>query len=256
MPTETATVYRLAPAVAARLLGVVLCTVAVLILISTVLIAAVDLHTVFLLVPAGLALVLLVATWWTWRQKGWVVRLTPEGYRVQWVRGVGAPSARWKDVEDAVRSDECHDPGHAHEGRQCSRPALRLVGQPCGEHGQHRPSECTAEQHLPGGEVLIDRGSRDERQHDGSRAAHGDGQADDPSEPGPPGAWRRDGRSAAATDRCFCARGHWITLRVDVCAPSATVRSSAGSETWPDQKSCQCHAGHVHRPAGSRNTFT
>ena len=102
MPTETATVYRLAPAVAARLLGVVLCTVAVLILISTVLIAAVDLHTVFLLVPAGLALVLLVATWWTWRQKGWVVRLTPEGYRVQWVRGVGAPSARWKDVEDAV----------------------------------------------------------------------------------------------------------------------------------------------------------
>ena len=102
MPTETATVYRLAPAVAARLLGVVLCTVAVLILISTVLIAAVDLHTVFLLVPAGLALVLLVATWLTWRQKGWVVRLTPEGYRVQWVRGVGAPSARWKDVEDAV----------------------------------------------------------------------------------------------------------------------------------------------------------
>ena len=102
MPTETATVYRLAPAVAARLLGVVLCTVAVLILISTVLIAAVDLHTVFLLVPAGLALVLLVATWWTWRQKGWVVRLTPEGYRVQWVRGVGAASARWTDVEDAV----------------------------------------------------------------------------------------------------------------------------------------------------------
>ena len=102
MTTETATVYRLAPAVAARLLGVVLCTVAVLILISTVLIAAVDLHTVFLLVPAGLALVLLVATWWTWRQKGWVARLTPEGYRVQWVRGVGAPSARWKDVEDAV----------------------------------------------------------------------------------------------------------------------------------------------------------
>ena len=102
MTTETATVYRLAPAVAARLLGIVLCTVAVLILISTVLIAAVDLHTVFLLVPAGLALVLLVATWWTWRQKGWVVRLTPEGYRVQWVRGVGAESARWTDVEDAV----------------------------------------------------------------------------------------------------------------------------------------------------------
>ena len=28
--------------------------------------------------------------------------MTAEGYRVQWVRGVGAASARWKDVEDAV----------------------------------------------------------------------------------------------------------------------------------------------------------
>lgn len=102
MTNETATVYRLAPAVAARLLGVVLCTVAVLILLSTVLIAAVDLHTAFLLVPAVLTIGLLVASWWTWRHKGWVARLTPEGYRVQWVRGVGAASARWKDVEDAI----------------------------------------------------------------------------------------------------------------------------------------------------------
>ena len=100
--TETATVYRLAPAVAARLLGVVLCAVAVLILLSTLAIAVVDLHTVFLLVPVGLTVLLLVATWWTWRQKGWIARLTPEGYRIQWVRGVGAASARWKDVEDAV----------------------------------------------------------------------------------------------------------------------------------------------------------
>ena len=94
MTTETATVYRLAPAVAARLLGVVLCLVAVVILLSTVLIAVVDLHTVFLLVPVGLTLLLLVATWWLWRQKGWVARLTPEGYRVLWVRGVGAASGR------------------------------------------------------------------------------------------------------------------------------------------------------------------
>ena len=102
MTTETATVYRLAPAVAARLLGVVLCAVAVLILLSTLAIAVVDLHTVFLLVPVGLTVLLLVATWVTWRQKGWIARLTPEGYRIQWVRGVGAASARWKDVEDAV----------------------------------------------------------------------------------------------------------------------------------------------------------
>ena len=102
MTTETATVYRLAPAVAARLLGAVLVAVAVLILLSTVAIAVFDLHTVFLLVPVALTIILLAATWWAWRQKGWIARLTPEGYRVQWVRGVGTASGRWKDVEDAV----------------------------------------------------------------------------------------------------------------------------------------------------------
>ncbi|GAA1944706.1 hypothetical protein [Nocardioides hwasunensis] len=110
MTTETATVYRLAPAVAARLVGALLCAVAVLILASTILIAVVDLHTVFLLVPVVLTVVLLVASWWTWRQKGWVVRFTPEGYRVQWVRGVGAASGRWKDVEDAVTSTVADSP--------------------------------------------------------------------------------------------------------------------------------------------------
>ena len=100
--TETTTVYRLAPAVAARLLGVVLCAVAVLILLSTVAIAVLDLHTVYLLVPVAVTVLVLVLVWWTWRTKGWVARLTAEGYRVQWVRGVGTASGRWKDVEDAV----------------------------------------------------------------------------------------------------------------------------------------------------------
>ncbi len=102
MPTETAAVYRLSPAVAARLLGLVLVAVAITILVSTVAIAALDLHTAFLLVPVVLTVLLLVANWWIWRQKGWIARLTDEGYRIQWVRGVGAASGRWVDVEDAV----------------------------------------------------------------------------------------------------------------------------------------------------------
>ena len=102
MTTENVTVHRLAPAVAARLLGLVLCAVAVLILASTVAIAVLDLHTVFLLVPVGITLLVLAANWWAWRQKGWVARFTDEGYRIQWVRGVGTASGRWKDVEDAV----------------------------------------------------------------------------------------------------------------------------------------------------------
>jgi hypothetical protein len=100
--TETATVYRLAPAVTARLVGVLLCAVAVLILVSTIAIAVFDLHTVFLLVPVALTVIVLASSWWTWRQQGWIARLTEEGYRIQWVRGVGAASGRWKDVEDAV----------------------------------------------------------------------------------------------------------------------------------------------------------
>jgi hypothetical protein len=100
--TETATDYRLAPAVAARLVGVLLCAVAVLILVSTIAIAVFDLHTVFLLVPVALTVIVLASSWWTWRQQGWIARLTAEGYRIPWVRGVGAASGRWKDVEDAV----------------------------------------------------------------------------------------------------------------------------------------------------------
>jgi hypothetical protein len=108
--TETATVHRLAPAVAARLVGVLLCAVAVLILLSTLAIAIVDLHTAFLLVPVALTVALLAATWWAWRQKGWVARFTTEGYRIQWVRGVGASSGRWKDVEDAVTTTVVDSP--------------------------------------------------------------------------------------------------------------------------------------------------
>ncbi len=53
MTTENSTVYRLAPAVAARLLGVVLVAIAVLILVGTLAIAVVDLPTVVLLVPVA-----------------------------------------------------------------------------------------------------------------------------------------------------------------------------------------------------------
>lgn len=102
MSTDSPTLHRLAPAVAARLLGVVLVVVAVLILLCTLAIAVLDLHTVFLLVPVALTVLVLVACAWVWRERGWVVRLTAEGYRVQWVRGVGTASGRWKDVEDAV----------------------------------------------------------------------------------------------------------------------------------------------------------
>ena len=95
---------------AARALGIVLVLIAAIILVSTLAIAVLDLHTVFLLAPVGLAALVLCGAWWTWRTRGWVVRLLDEGYRVQWVRGAGVTSARWKDVEDAVATDVAGSP--------------------------------------------------------------------------------------------------------------------------------------------------
>ena len=131
MSTETATVHRLAPAIAARLLGLVLCGVAVLILLSTVAIAVLDLHTVYLLVPVAVTVLVLVLVWWTWRTKGWVARLTAEGYRVQWVRGVGTASGRWKDVEDAVATTVADAPVvvlRLKDGRTTTIPVDLLQG--------------------------------------------------------------------------------------------------------------------------------
>jgi hypothetical protein len=94
--------YRLAPAVAARLLGTLLVAIALLVLLSTAAVALLDLHTAVLLVPVALGVVALAAAAVVLSRRGWVVRMTDEGYRVQWVRGVGVAAARWKDVEDAV----------------------------------------------------------------------------------------------------------------------------------------------------------
>ena len=98
MPTE----YRVNPAVAARLVGAMLVGVALLVLLTTVLVAVLDLHTAVLLVPVVLGATGVLVAVAMGRRRGWVVRVTDEGYRVQWVRGAGVSAARWKDVEDAV----------------------------------------------------------------------------------------------------------------------------------------------------------
>jgi hypothetical protein len=102
--------YRLAPAVTARVMGVVLVLIAVMVFAATAAVALLDLHTAVLLVPAVLAIVLLVAATLAIGRRGWVVRFGDEGYRVQWVRGVGVAAARWKDVEDAVTTTRAGSP--------------------------------------------------------------------------------------------------------------------------------------------------
>jgi hypothetical protein len=102
--------YRVAPPVAARLMGVLLIAISVLVFVTTGLVAFLDLHTALLLIPAVAGLLALVAGAVTLGRRGWVVRLTDDGYRVQWVRGVGVAAARWKDVEDAVTTTVADSP--------------------------------------------------------------------------------------------------------------------------------------------------
>ena len=106
--------YRVAPPVAARLMGVLLIAISALVFITTGLVAVLDLHTALLLIPAVLALGALVAAATVLNRRGWVVRFTDDGYRVQWVRGVGVPTARWKDVEDAVTTTSAGSPVAPH----------------------------------------------------------------------------------------------------------------------------------------------
>ena len=100
--------YRLHPALSARLLGAGLLINAVLVVVGTVLIAALRLPTGFITVlvvavfaVVGMGLYLARAT---------VVHLDDDGYRVRFVRGAGVKQGRWIDVEDAVAAEVAGSP--------------------------------------------------------------------------------------------------------------------------------------------------
>lgn len=93
--------YRLAPPLAARLLGSLLVIVAVLVLVLTVVTAALRWSPwVVVGVGAGSLALVVVASLAVRRID--VVSLDDDGYRVRLVRGAGVTSARWADAVDAV----------------------------------------------------------------------------------------------------------------------------------------------------------
>lgn len=123
--------YRIAPSVAARLMGGLLIAIAGLVFITTGLIALLDLHTAILLVPALVGIVALVGGAILLSRRGWVVQFTNDGYRVQWVRGVGVAAARWSDVEDVVTTTSAGSPVavlRLHSGRTTTIPVEMLAG--------------------------------------------------------------------------------------------------------------------------------
>jgi hypothetical protein len=99
VPSDTASDYRVAPSLAGRLLGVALVLVGVLVFAVTLVVAVLRLSIWTVLVVAVVGVLgTAVAAWAT--RRAIVVRLDDLGYRVRFVRGVGASAARWPDVRD------------------------------------------------------------------------------------------------------------------------------------------------------------
>ncbi|MFZ2502620.1 MAG: hypothetical protein WAW88_08125, partial [Nocardioides sp.] len=93
--------YRMAPALAAKLLGLSAIALALIMFVLTILLAFMPGPVLALLPVAaiGMAGISLVAYLVRTRV---VVRLTDVGYRVAMIRGAGTPSGRWADVEEVA----------------------------------------------------------------------------------------------------------------------------------------------------------
>ncbi len=95
-------VYRLAPAMAARLMGPALVLLALLVLGLTALVAAAGLPPDLLVVGIAVGLAAVLTLGWWLRTRAWVLRVDEDGYAVRLVRGAGTRRARWTDVAQAA----------------------------------------------------------------------------------------------------------------------------------------------------------
>ena len=84
-----------------RIVGVFVVAWALVVLLDTVVVAVASLSRWALLVPAGVAALVVVVASLALRSL-WVVRLAPQGYAVRLVPGVGVAEARWTDVVEAA----------------------------------------------------------------------------------------------------------------------------------------------------------
>jgi hypothetical protein len=129
-PSDTGTSYRLATALAARLIGRSLVTLSVLVGVAT-LVGVLAGGWVVPAVVAGLGIVLVTGwTWWLLR-RGAAVLLTDAGYDVRLLQGVGVTRALWSEVADAVAATPRGEPClvlHLVDGRTTRLPMAALAG--------------------------------------------------------------------------------------------------------------------------------
>ncbi len=124
--------YRLAPALAARLLGVGLVLLALLVLLATCVVVLAAWPQRLLLLVGAFGLAALASAAWVLRRRV-LVSLTEVGYRVSLVRGAGVSAARWADVEDAVAQTRLGERCvliRLRDGRSTTIPTSAIAGDP------------------------------------------------------------------------------------------------------------------------------
>lgn len=94
--------YRLAPALAARLIGGGLVVLAVLVFVVALATGLAGGSARAVLLVGVLGLVVLAGIGWWLLRRAYVVRVDAAGYRIGLVRGAGVRAGRWVDVDDAV----------------------------------------------------------------------------------------------------------------------------------------------------------
>ena len=99
---QAPTYYRMHPALVARLVGLGVVLLAVVIFLATVVVALTNLPTAVLIAILLVGAIALGGTAWWLRRKAYVVRCDDQGYRVRLIRGAGVHDAGWREVQDAV----------------------------------------------------------------------------------------------------------------------------------------------------------
>ncbi|MFW6773426.1 hypothetical protein ACOACO_04010 [Nocardioides sp. CPCC 205120] len=102
--------YRPAPALVARLMGLALAGLGVVLLVLLLVAWLLDLPLGYAVLPAAVLLFVLGAVGLHLLTRATVLRFTDQGYRLRFVRGAGVTRARWADVEDAVTTHVAGSP--------------------------------------------------------------------------------------------------------------------------------------------------
>ena len=122
--------YRLSPALGARLMGLLLVGLALLLFVVTALVALLDLTPDLLVVLAAVGLLAIFGLGYALTRRLYVVHLDEAGYRVRLIRGAGVTEAQWNDVRDAATATPRGIPCvvlHLRDGRTTTIPVEALA---------------------------------------------------------------------------------------------------------------------------------